>query len=99
MAEELKLGSIVKSKAGHDRGSLLVVIGIEAGGEMLILADGKRRNVQKPKRKKLRHVIPTDGYSQRVGEILLSSGRLENSLVKKELKEYVNLHLKETGGC
>ena len=67
MSEKLRLGSIVVSKAGHDRGDLLMVAGIESGGEVLLLVDGKRRPVQKPKRKKFRHVFLTDGCCQKGG--------------------------------
>ncbi len=99
MTEKLRLGSIVVSKAGHDRGNLLMVAGIESGGEVLLLVDGKRRPAEKPKRKKLRHVILTKGHCQRAAELLEHSEAIENALVKRELKEYGNIHLKETGGC
>lgn len=56
------LGQIVISNAGHDRDSHLVVIGHE-GENFVFVADGRLRTVEKPKRKKLRHVLRTDIYS------------------------------------
>lgn len=47
-------GAIVRSVAGHDAGNLFYVL--ETQGEMLVLANGKRRKLVNPKRKKLRHV-------------------------------------------
>ena len=67
---ELKRGSVVFSLAGHDRGSLLTVVEILPDG-MLLLADGKRRKLSAPKRKKANHVKAThavlmlDGLSDR----------------------------------
>ena len=49
------VGRLVVSTAGHDKGSVLCVL--EEQGEYLLLADGKQRKVQKPKRKKLRHTV------------------------------------------
>ena len=47
-------GWIVRSTAGHDKGELFCVVGRE--DSFLLLADGKRRKIAKPKRKKLGHV-------------------------------------------
>ena len=53
------VGQIVRSLAGHDKQGLFCVIG--AQGEHLLLADGKRRKVSRPKRKKPGHVTPLAG--------------------------------------
>ncbi len=51
---EIKTGSIVKSMAGHDSGGYFLVLRRE--GDYVLLADGKRRKIEKPKRKKQKHV-------------------------------------------
>lgn len=51
-------GRLVRSEAGHDKGTLLCVAGVE--GVFLLLADGKRRKLAKPKRKKSGHVRVVD---------------------------------------
>lgn len=43
-------GRIVKSKAGHDREDFFVVIATL--GEFAMIADGKHRKLQNPKKKK-----------------------------------------------
>lgn len=53
-------GWIVRSEAGHDKGTLLCVVGVDREGHMLLLADGKTRRVGGPKRKKLGHVAVLD---------------------------------------
>lgn len=50
------VGRFVRSTAGHDKESILLVVGEE--GEFLFLADGKSRSILRPKRKKLRHTEP-----------------------------------------
>ena len=52
-------GWVVRATAGRDGGGLFVVTGM--AGCDLLLADGKRRRLAKPKRKKLLHVHPMDG--------------------------------------
>ena len=54
---EYQRGLVVKSKAGHDKGTVLAVLKVE--GTSLILADGKRRSLNKPKLKKMIHVAPS----------------------------------------
>ena len=50
-------GQLVRSKAGRDKTRTYAVLDVE--GEILALADGSRRTVAHPKRKKSRHVAPT----------------------------------------
>jgi hypothetical protein len=47
-------GRIVQSVAGHDKGELFCVIGVRS--PFLLLADGRRRKLAAPKRKKPAHV-------------------------------------------
>lgn len=54
---ELKRGQVVRSKAGRDQGSLLAVL--EAEAPWAVLADGKARPLERPKRKKQTHLSPT----------------------------------------
>ena len=49
------VGRLVVSLAGRDKGSVLVIIGVCDDGTVL-LSDGRRRRLERPKRKKLRHL-------------------------------------------
>ncbi len=53
----IKQGSIVFSKAGHDKLSFYVVVKIEDG--FAYIADGRRRKLQSPKKKSTKHLSPT----------------------------------------
>lgn len=46
---------MVESVAGRDRGMLAYVIGVSEDGYLLV-ADGRLRKVETPKRKKLKHI-------------------------------------------
>lgn len=50
-------GMIVRSKAGHDKGSFFVVLKVE--NDIAYIIDGKSRTHDKPKRKKLIHLAVT----------------------------------------
>ena len=56
---ELERPGIVRSLAGHDRGGLFCVLG--ADGPYLLLCDGKRREVEAPKREKAGHAADAGG--------------------------------------
>ena len=51
-------GCLVRANAGRDKGGVFCVVGMEQ--DLLLLADGKRRKVLHPKRKKLGHLTPLD---------------------------------------
>ncbi len=51
-------GWIVRATAGRDTGGLFCVVGVDQENTRLLLADGKRRKVSRPKAKKLGHVEP-----------------------------------------
>ena len=55
---EIQRGSVVYSKAGHDQGKLFLVI--RTDGEYAFLADGKVRKLDKPKKKKQKHLQGTN---------------------------------------
>lgn len=53
----LQRGCVVVATAGRDRGQVLAVL--EATPDGLWIADGRRRKIQRPKRKNPRHVQDT----------------------------------------
>ena len=53
------VGSIVKSAAGRDKNRFFVVLALEDVG-FAYIADGRLRKTEKPKKKKLIHLRPTN---------------------------------------
>lgn len=54
---EIKRGQVVRSIAGRDKGDFQAVLGTE--GPCLWVCDGRRRPLERPKRKKAFHVAAT----------------------------------------
>ena len=83
---EYQIGQVVYSKSGHDKGDVQMIIRVE--GEYLLLADGKRRKLEKPKRKKKMHVQPTFYVENDVAAKLQTGAYLLDADIKKALKKY-----------
>ena len=75
--------NIVKSTAGRDEGDLFFVLDTQE--EFLLLADGKRRRVESPKRKKRKHVSFGGESHSVVAEKIRSSEKITNSELRKAL--------------
>ena len=80
---EIARSDIVRSDAGRDKGKLFVVLAVE--GEYLLLADGKSRRVEAPKRKKRRHVLFVAAESSRLSEKIKSQEKITNSELRRTL--------------
>ena len=83
---EYQIGQVVYSKSGHDKGDVQMIVAVE--GEYLFLADGRRRKLEKPKRKKKMHVQPTFYVENDVAAKLQTGAYLLDADIKKALKKY-----------
>ena len=83
---EIAKSDIVRSDAGRDKGKLFVVLAAE--GEYLLLADGKSRKVENPKRKKRRHVLFVAADETRLSEKIKSDEKITNSELRRTLAGY-----------
>ena len=77
------VSDVVLSTTGRDQGKLFYVIGMD--NDLLILANGKDRTLDKPKRKKQKHVQKVLRSETRVAAKLLSGDKVLNSELRKEL--------------
>ena len=83
---EIAKSNIVRSDAGRDKGKLFVVLAVE--GEYLLLADGKGRKVESPKRKKRRHVLFVAADENRLSDKIKSEEKITNSELRRTLAGY-----------
>ena len=83
---EYETGCLVRSLAGHDRGSLFIIIKEDA--EYVYLADGTLRTVGKPKRKKKKHVQVSRIRDEELHEKLMSGKTVTNEAVKYFIRCY-----------
>ena len=80
---DIQISDVVLSTAGHDQGAIFYVIGME--GEYLILADGNGRSLEKPKRKKRRHIQKVLRSETRVAEKIRSGDKVLNGELRRDL--------------
>ena len=76
---EVQRGQIMRSLAGHDKGDFQVVIKLD--GLFAYMADGKRRTLENPKKKKLMHLAPT-------GTVLGEESLATNRQIRTALRIY-----------
>ncbi len=56
------LGTVVIATAGRDAGRMFVIVGTQ--GKDALIADGKTRKLEKPKRKNIKHLKATNTVLQ-----------------------------------
>lgn len=73
-------GTVVKSKAGHDKGGFFVILDFDS--DYAIICDGKHRPLEKTKKKKFKHLFVTN--------TVLPEDVLEtNRKIRKALSDFV----------
>ena len=70
------VGYLARSMAGHDKGTLYIII--EETDQYLLLANGSTRTIEKPKRKNKKHVAP----------IKIKNPVTSNEAIKHSIREY-----------
>ena len=77
------ISDVVVSTAGRDQGKLFYVVGTDP--VYLMLANGKDRTLDKPKRKKRKHVQKVLRSETRVADKLRNSDKVLNSELRRDL--------------
>ncbi|HHW45917.1 MAG TPA: hypothetical protein GXX17_03280 [Clostridiales bacterium] len=85
----LERGCIVRSKAGRDKDTYLVVVSVD--GKNCYLCDGKKRPLERPKLKNSKHLAPTNWI---LNEEQLST----NKGLRQALKEFLEKSANQVGG-
>ena len=80
---ELTISDVVRSTAGRDAGEIFYVIGEDP--VYLTLANGKDRPLDRPKRKKRKHVQKVLRSETRVAEKIRSGNKVLNSELRRDL--------------
>ena len=80
---DFNIADVVLSTAGRDQGELFYVVGTDP--IYLMLANGKDRTLDKPKRKKRKHIQKVLRSETRVAEKLRNGDRVLNSELRRDL--------------
>lgn len=73
------------SRSGHDKDSIYVIVKEEAN--MVYLADGKLRPVEKPKRKNRKHIQIIEKLPKEITEVFTQEN-FRNEEIKRAIKLY-----------
>jgi len=83
------LGQVVCSKAGRDNGRKFVVVSILDVSYVLV-SDGDLRKIEKPKKKKVKHLELTGVVIDSISSKLKNKLKLTNSEIRKALADLEN---------
>ena len=83
LPDNLNISDVVVSTAGHDQGEIFYVISTD--DQFLYLANGKDRTLDKPKRKKRKHVQKVLRSETRVAQKIASGDKVLNSELRRDL--------------
>ncbi|CCJ33288.1 MULTISPECIES: KOW domain-containing RNA-binding protein [Caloramator] len=83
--EGIALGQIVHSRAGRDKGRYFIVVGIVDENYVLI-ADGDLRKIERPKKKKIKHLVFHDWIAKDIQEAFQLNKKIKDSDLRKALQ-------------
>ena len=87
---ELEIGNVVISTMGRDKGLYFIVVGIEEN--YVYLVDGSVRKVDKPKRKKVKHIELTSLHEENIATKVKNKHKITNQDIKKALREILRVN-------
>ena len=82
----MKIADVVISLNGRDKNKYFIIIGCEE--EYSLLADGKGRKLEKPKRKKNKHIKHDGTINNEIAEKLIKGEKITNKDIRRTLAEY-----------
>ena len=74
---------MIVSLAGRDKGQFFFVV--DTDGDYVLIADGKGRKLETPKRKKRKHIQKVSQTDTRVAEKIRNGDKVLNSELRREL--------------
>ena len=83
---DISKSDIIESLAGRDKGKFFYVIDTEEN--FVLIADGKGRKLENPKRKKLKHVRRVSRTETRVAMKIRNGDKVLNSELRRDLATF-----------
>ncbi len=82
-----EVGSVVLAKAGRDKGKAFIIVGT-LSDEYALIANGTGRSIDKPKKKKLRHLALKPHKAIELKEKIEGGRRVFDAEIRKSLKSF-----------
>lgn len=81
------IGELIYSKAGRDAGRRFVITDIDE--EYVLISDGDLRKIEKPKKKKIKHIGTCGIIIDSLNRKLVNNEKITNAEIRKVIAEYV----------
>lgn len=85
-SQELQIGQFVKSKAGRDKGNVLIVFGI-VDEQYVLVVDGDLRKLEKPKKKKVKHLSKIGDIDMEIQNVMTADQPFNNAWLRKKVAD------------
>ncbi len=85
-SQELQIGQFVKSKAGRDKGNVLIVFGI-VDEQYVLVVDGDLRKLEKPKKKKVKHLSKIGDVDMEIKNVMTADEPFNNAWLRKKVAD------------
>ncbi len=83
-----KLGELIYSNAGRDAGRRFIITSI-LDEEYVLISDGDLRKIEKPKKKKIKHIKTCGIIIDSLNKKLENSEKITNAEIRKVMAQYV----------
>lgn len=87
--DDLRIGQVVKSKVGRDKGKIFTITQI-LDDKYVIICDGDIRKISKPKKKKVKHLIIYNTVFEELEKKVYNNEKITNAFVRRLLKPFNN---------
>jgi ribosomal protein L14E/L6E/L27E len=87
LTTNLKIGQIVKSKAGRDKDRIFIILEAIDVNHVLV-CDGELRKLSSPKKKKIKHLVIYNTVLTEFADKLQSNKNLNDAFVRKLLEPF-----------
>jgi ribosomal protein L14E/L6E/L27E len=87
ITNDLRIGQVVKSKAGRDKGRIFIIVEI-IDDKYVRICDGELRKVSKPKQKKVKHLIIYNRVFEEIEARIDKGDKLNNAYIRRLLEPY-----------
>jgi ribosomal protein L14E/L6E/L27E len=87
MENTFVLGSVVMSKSGRDSGNFFAIVKL-VDAEYVMISDGEIRKIEKPKKKKIKHLRPNGEILSKIAVKLQKGETVHNSELRSALRAF-----------
>ncbi len=81
------IGQLVRSRAGRDKGKLFLILDV-LDDEYVLVVDGKIRKIDRPKKKKLKHLVFYHTTIDKFRDNIENDRKMNNAFIRKLIEPF-----------